>query len=523
MGQTVGWALNVTEFVFPPVRCSYDKDHDNLVFFPAGADADIPAMLVPPSLSLDAKRKDLLGEKTSFCVIYFHPNAVDIGDCVHDLFNIRDGVFKGDAVVLAPEYCGYGLLSEYRPSVESIDLVSAAAWRFCRKALGFRGDQIVLWGRSIGTGPACSMAAWRAKRSLEKEDKKDFIEANSQRSLGAVVLVAPFTSVTEVALWHTNKLVASLVSPMWEVLELVKDEGLEDIPFCVVHPREDEVIPFSHGEAIFESCASKLKFCLWVDDATHNFPMEDEHLKTLRSFLAAHLITRQKRRATCPSEVSSFPVYRSREDAPAASSKSRSRKRNPAPLGTEMETSTITLDADMIPLDFYGSETCDDTALPSADGSRIFQSRDKDSNPCPSGTPSSEQGDEDDNASPSNSGPSGNTSPLPQMERGRPLLPNPKVRSRGQAQGSTARGSSATRVAGNAEKTATGSDDVEEQAGQPLRILELCSDTQKAIDALEESPKGRPHAVGKTSSEPLPTVAPMPALEADGASCEFSR
>lgn len=300
MGQTVGWALNVQDFIFPQIKTSYNEDHDNLVFFPSGADTDIPAMLILPSdllhRKIDQGYTGKLGERARACVIYFHPNAVDIGDCIPDMYRIQNHVFKGDAAVLAPEYCGYGMLSEYRPTVESIDLVANATWRYCRKKLGFSADQIIFWGRSIGTGPACSMASWRAGR---KRGNK------ARRKVGGVVLIAPFTAISDVALWHTNSVIASLVGPMWEVSELVKDDGLQDVPFCVVHPREDEVIPFSQGQAVFENSASKLKLSMWVDNATHNFALEDEHLLALHSFLFEHFRQQPKRRATCPAKKAS--------------------------------------------------------------------------------------------------------------------------------------------------------------------------------------------------------------------------
>jgi len=284
MGQTVGWALNVHEYVFPDVRCSYDESHENLVAFSSGGDTQVPAMLVLPHWEQSRTQLETLGDRVSVCVIYFHPNAVDIGDCVGEMYNIRNGAFKGDAAVLVPEYSGYGLLSSFRPTVESIDIIGTAAWRYCRKSLGFQPEQIVLWGRSIGTGPASSLASRRASKG----------KGDAPRPVGAVVLVAPYISITEVVKWHTNMVIASLVSPMWEVSELVANEGLEDVPFCVVHPQNDEIIPFAHGQAVLESSASKEKFCLWIANATHNFPFEIEQFQMIRSFLSEHVVQQKK-------------------------------------------------------------------------------------------------------------------------------------------------------------------------------------------------------------------------------------
>lgn len=285
MGQTIGYALNVTEYVFPAVPPSYDETHELLVHFPSGAEADVPAMLLPPSTYQDwSGPSTATGSQVSVCIIYFHANACDIGDSLADMAVFRDDAFDGDAVVLAPEYSGYGLFSEYEPSVESIDLVARAAWRYCRKSLGFRKEQIVVFGRSIGSGPAAALAQCRAARGLEKS-------ASATRPLGAVVLLAPFTSIPDVILSHSNSLVASLVGPMWEVAELLQDPGLRDVPICVVHPREDEVIPLALGQAVLEKAAAfpGLKYGLWITGATHNFAFRAEHAAAVGSFLLEHM------------------------------------------------------------------------------------------------------------------------------------------------------------------------------------------------------------------------------------------
>lgn len=283
MGQALGRAINVTEYVFPVLAPTYDDTHEFLVRFPSEADIDVPAMLLAP----DVEDKSQLGSIAAVCAIYFHPNAADIGDCINEMEMIRDGAFDGDAVVLAPEYPGYGLLIEYSPSVSGIDRVAAAAWQFCMEGLGFPPHRIVLWGRSIGTGPASALA-----QSLGHTHAG---EATSQKSkavvlppMGALVLVAPFISIVEVAKAHTNTWASSLVSPMWEVRDFVAESGLEDVPICVLHPAEDEVIPPAHGSTVLESSASRNRLGIWLRGATHNFILQEEHLERVGEFLGKH-------------------------------------------------------------------------------------------------------------------------------------------------------------------------------------------------------------------------------------------
>lgn len=293
MGQTVGWALNVQEYVFPAVPPSYDDGHEFLVRFPSGAEAEVPAMVVLPHTFMDRTGDKTvlkgIGKMVSTCVISFHPNACDIGDCLPDMVAIRDHVFDGDAVVVAPEYTGYGLLSDYQPTVDSIELLAQATWQYCRRTLCFAPEQVVLWGRSIGTGPAAALAKARAQRP-----------ANTSQPLGALVLVAPFLSIQAIVQHHTNSLVASLLSPMWEVGELVKDPGLRDVPLVVLHPEDDEVIPVEQGKAVIEGASSQAKCPLWVDGPGHNFACESRHLTPVGRFLKMHHVGTLRRTAETP-------------------------------------------------------------------------------------------------------------------------------------------------------------------------------------------------------------------------------
>merc|ERR1711879_378175 len=117
------------------------------------------------------------------------------GQCIDDMTTFRDGGLNGDAVMLCPEYPGYGMLRDFEPSVTGIERVAMAAWQYCRQSLGFRPHQIMLFGRSIGTGPATWLAhTLAAEAAIQKQP----IWISRPRPLGGLVLLAPFTSVAAV-------------------------------------------------------------------------------------------------------------------------------------------------------------------------------------------------------------------------------------------------------------------------------------------------------------------------------------
>lgn len=173
MGGSMGRGMKIAEWIFPLVPPSYDESHPWLVQFPVEkAGMDAPALLLGRDLLRKHELRSL-GSKVSICAIYFHSNGCDIGQCVDDMLTIRDGALGGDAVVLCPEYPGYGLLQDFEPSVSGINLVARAAWEYCIRDLGFQEQQVMIWGRSIGSGPATFLAHALATEAKEAEKHRD--------------------------------------------------------------------------------------------------------------------------------------------------------------------------------------------------------------------------------------------------------------------------------------------------------------------------------------------------------------
>ena len=55
----------------------------------------------------------------------------------------------------------------------------------------------------------------------------------------------------------------------FDLFENERKLGGVSCPVLVLHGREDEVIPFSHGEALFRAAPGR-KLAGWVDGAGHN-------------------------------------------------------------------------------------------------------------------------------------------------------------------------------------------------------------------------------------------------------------
>eukprot|EP00438_Fugacium_kawagutii_P015526 Skav201967 [mRNA] locus=scaffold103:280202:280726:+ [translate_table: standard] len=94
--------------------------------------------------------------KAATVILFFHANAEDLGMSFAVLRHVRDQ-FKVN--VLAVEYPGYGLLHHMEPSEDAVYEVALTAFRFLVDEIGVRYSQIILFGRSLGSGPAVFLAA----------------------------------------------------------------------------------------------------------------------------------------------------------------------------------------------------------------------------------------------------------------------------------------------------------------------------------------------------------------------------
>lgn len=167
---------------------------------------------------------------------FFHGNAEDLGDLEPFLREIHRQGFA----VFAVDYPGYGL-STGTPSESSIFETTNAASRYLQDTLRVPLARTIVYGRSLGGGPAVELA--------------------SREPVAGLVLQSAFTS-------------AYRVMTRWPLLPFDKFENLRKLPrvacpVLVMHGRRDEVVAFSHGEALF-AAAHAPKSHLWVDGAAHN-------------------------------------------------------------------------------------------------------------------------------------------------------------------------------------------------------------------------------------------------------------
>mmetsp|Transcript_7443 Transcript_7443/g.11620 ORF Transcript_7443/g.11620 Transcript_7443/m.11620 type:complete len:201 (+) Transcript_7443:299-901(+) len=181
---------------------------------------------------------------------------------------LRELSYKTQTIVVAMEYPGYSFFrnairnkqaepsSSMSASTELIKKHSLIVYDHLKNEIGFREEQIIVFGRSIGSGPASYVA--------------------SQNKPSALVLVSAFTTIKEVVNSMSFSLLGWLVADHYNNKESV---AKSTCPLLLIHGKEDKVIPCSHSSKLDEASITqglrlhKLKEIPGMDHNNHTFDM----------------------------------------------------------------------------------------------------------------------------------------------------------------------------------------------------------------------------------------------------------
>ncbi len=174
-------------------------------------------------------------------LVYLHGNAGHIGDRAH---KVRGYLDAGYGVLLVSYRYNAGIGGS--PSEEALFADARAGLAFVARE-GLAEDRIVLYGESLGSGPAVAMAA-------------------TQR-IGALVLEAPYTSMVDLARHHYWYAPARWL--VRDRLNSISRIGKIAAPLIVIHGESDRVIPVKFGRRLFDA-APETKEAHFLPGAAHN-------------------------------------------------------------------------------------------------------------------------------------------------------------------------------------------------------------------------------------------------------------
>ena len=245
--------MKLNRVIFPAPISSYELETypGLLVWIPHQVKTQSPSI---PCLYLQQS------SGSSKLLLYFHSNAEDAGTSFELCATLRARL---NVHVLVVEYPGYGL-HPGQPSESSICATADAVVGYLTQEMEWPAEDIIVLGRSIGSGPACYLAA-----------KTRFC---------CLVLVSAYTSIKAVVGHVAGKLAQLFVAQRFKNIEAIKSVTC---PVFFLHGLRDTLIPAWQSQELHSKCHSPCHIHL-PPAMTHN---KFDHLRDLVQPLAAFLAT----------------------------------------------------------------------------------------------------------------------------------------------------------------------------------------------------------------------------------------
>jgi len=199
-------------------------------------------------------------------LLFFHGNAGNISHRRDSLAIFR----RLGLNVLIIDYRGYGR-SEGSPDEAGLYRDAEAAWRYLTETRGFAGDDVLLFGRSLGGAVAARLA--------------------SQVPAGGLILESTFSSARDFA---------RLAFPLMSRLLIMRYRfdtatALKSVscPVLVLHSPTDEIMPFALGQAVYQAANPPKAFFELRGDHNGGFLLSrPEYQQTLADFVAGRMPSR---------------------------------------------------------------------------------------------------------------------------------------------------------------------------------------------------------------------------------------
>lgn len=188
-----------------------------------------------------------------YLIYYHHGNGEDLQSILPRLEALKDAGYS----VLAWDYPGYGT-STGTPTEKSVQDFARQIWESIPEQFGYAHDKVILYGRSVGGGPALWLA--------------------SQYEAAGVIAEGTFTSIFRMGL-PVNIL-------PWDIFDNLKYVESLKCPSLFIHGTNDQTVPFSHAVKLHEKAAGP-KFFTWINDGQHNDIIEsysDTYYTSLNRF-----------------------------------------------------------------------------------------------------------------------------------------------------------------------------------------------------------------------------------------------
>ncbi|MBL8824432.1 MAG: alpha/beta hydrolase [Planctomycetia bacterium] len=193
-----------------------------------------------------------------FTILFSHGNAGNLSNHAWIIPELRKAF---PCNVLIYDYPGFGY-STGKPGEAACYASAEAAYTWLLQEKKVPATQLILMGQSLGCAMACELA--------------------SHHDHQALVLLSPFTTIRDLG---------QELMPIFPVRWLMghrydNRSKLEKLnkPLLIGHGTADEVIPFHHGQKLFDASASKSKKFHTIKGGTHN-EFSPDYFVAVKQFL----------------------------------------------------------------------------------------------------------------------------------------------------------------------------------------------------------------------------------------------
>ena len=229
-------------FMHPPVKDMVDdSEREAITWIRARDGCLIPTLLIVPP-TVDPSRCASGVFPCSAAILYSHGNAMDLSDGVYVMRALAETF---DCAVLGYEFPGYGLCSG-SVSEDGCNAAIEAAFHCLTAYHRVQPLQVLLYGRSLGSGPSTHLANLLAS------------------NVGGLVLQSAMLSVARVGCPCLRRTLPFDLFPSCDLLPALR------LPVFIVHGEKDTVVPFSHALELQSLLSPDSVFPpLWVPDGDH--------------------------------------------------------------------------------------------------------------------------------------------------------------------------------------------------------------------------------------------------------------
>eukprot|EP00472_Partenskyella_glossopodia_P006912 CAMPEP_0197516566 /NCGR_PEP_ID=MMETSP1318-20131121/1472_1 /TAXON_ID=552666 /ORGANISM="Partenskyella glossopodia, Strain RCC365" /LENGTH=440 /DNA_ID=CAMNT_0043065419 /DNA_START=192 /DNA_END=1514 /DNA_ORIENTATION=+ len=228
-------------------------------------------------------------------ILYAHGNGCDIGDMKMELDYFAHTL---RAHVCAFELRGYGF-NQGTPSESNICSDIKDVYEYFTKTNPegkFPHQNIIFWGRSIGSGPTTWLASELGEQKID---------------IAGLILQSPFTSIKAAAQHIAGSMVGAFLSNRWNNQSRIQKIRA---PVLIIHGKQDTLIPHSHSEALLEACKSRNKRLHLSETADHNrFDFTNDIISPVTKFIeelcSNSFDWRERVSGKCPTELYRIPEF----------------------------------------------------------------------------------------------------------------------------------------------------------------------------------------------------------------------